>query len=212
MSIWDPLPFQWWHFDFREGPMPLVELLTPDGYRRFPWKNGRGELVVIDREGSESWEDMGVAWHFGRTAIVEEGPVSDYTGYERLQVVIRGAGLVLVGPDCEIDLRVPMRAQRYDGATPIRTVLEQGAVEVVNLIADRARFAIDLRMGDTGAEMPCRTGRHVVYAPVGAARLDIGGRTFSLAEDYALRVRTSSETTITLQSGRVLLGSIHDRH
>ena len=62
---------------------------------------------------------MGVAWHFGRTAIIEAGPFSDYTGYERLQVVTKGAGLVLVAAGDEIDLRRPMHPRRYDGGTPI---------------------------------------------------------------------------------------------
>ena len=148
-----------------------------------PWKNGRGELVVIDSEGGKSWQDMGVAWHFGRTAIIEEGPFSDYTGYERLQVVTKGAGLVLVAPDHEIDLRLPMHPRRYDGGTPIRTLLEKGPVEVVNLIADRGRFDIDLRVGKAGAQMFCKSGRHVVYAPVGAALVEIDGHAYTLAED-----------------------------
>lgn len=191
--------------------MLLVEELTPEGYRRIPWKNGRGELISIDREGADRWESMGVAWHFGRTAIIEEGPFSDYTGYERLQVVIRGTGLVLVAPDHEIDLRVPMRPQRYDGGLAIRTVLEHGPVEVVNLIADRARFSIDLRAGETGAQLHCRAGRHLVYAPAGAAHVDIGGRVHALAEDHALRVRAALETVVTVRDGRVLVGSIYDR-
>ncbi|MEZ0301928.1 MAG: HutD family protein [Hyphomicrobiaceae bacterium] len=191
--------------------MPLVEILAPEGHRRMPWKNGRGELVVIDSEGGKSWQDMGVAWHFGRTAIIEEGPFSDYTGYERLQVVTKGAGLVLVAPDHEIDLRLPMHPRRYDGGTPIRTLLEKGPVEVVNLIADRGRFDIDLRVGKAGAQMFCKSGRHVVYAPVGAALVEIDGRAYTLAEDHALRVRTDSGTNVTMQGGQVVVGSIHTK-
>jgi environmental stress-induced protein Ves len=191
--------------------MPLVEPLAPEGYRRIPWKNGRGELVVIDREGGESWQDMGVAWHFGRTAIIEEGPFSDYTGYERLQVVTKGAGLVLIAPDQEIDLRLPMRPRRYDGGTPIRTLLEKGPVEVVNLIASRARFAIDLRVGNAGAQMLCKSGRHVLYAPIGAAQVEVDGCAYTLAEDHALRMRTDSGTNVTVQVGQIIIGSIHEK-
>ncbi len=152
--------------------MPLVEILAPEGHRRMPWKNGRGELVVIDCEGGKSWQDMGVAWHFGRTAIIEEGPFSDYTGYERLQVVTKGAGLVLIAPDHEIDLRLPMHPRRYDGGTPIRTLLEKGPVEVVNLIADRGRFDIDLRVGKAGAAdvLQVRSARRVCACRRGARR------------------------------------------
>lgn len=191
--------------------MPLIEFLPPESYRRIPWKNGRGELVVIDREGDDNWQNMGVAWHFGRTAIVEEGPFSDYTGYERLQVVIKGSGLVLIAPDHEIDLRRPMHPQRYDGGTPIRTRLETGPVEVVNLIANRARFEIDLRVVEARAEMFCDTGLHVVYAPVGTAQIAVDGRTCTLPEDHALRVRADTKTDVTVQDGQVLVGSIRDK-
>jgi uncharacterized protein len=191
--------------------MPLVEPIAPEDHRRIPWKNGRGELVVIDCEGGDSWQNMGVAWHFGRTAIIEEGPFSDYTGYERLQVVTKGAGLVLVAPDHEIDLRLPMHPRRYDGGTPIRTLLKMGPVEVVNLIADRARFDIDLRVGRAGAEMACKFGRHIVYAPVGAAQVEIDGRTCTLKEDHALRLRTASGTKVTVQDSQVVIGSIHSK-
>ncbi len=189
--------------------MSSIEHLGPDTYRRIPWKNGRGEMVVIDGNGEEGWQNVG--WHFGRTAIIEEGPFSDYTGYERLQVVIKGRGLVLVAPDHEIDLRLPMNPRRYDGGTPIRTRLEAGPVEVVNLIADRAKFDIDLRDVGAGALLSCKQGVHVVYAAIGAAKVEIDGRVHMLGEDRALRLTAGHETTVVVKDGRVLIGSIHDR-
>ena len=72
-----------------------------------------------------------------------------------------------------------MHPQRYDGGTPIRTRLEKGPVEVVNLIANRARFDIDLRVGKAGAEVFCRPGRHVVYAPIGTAHVKVDGRAYT---------------------------------
>lgn len=192
--------------------MLKIDHLRAEDYRHIPWKNGRGELIVIAREGGDSWEGAGdrnsVAWHFGRTAIVEEGPFSDYSGYERLQVVIGGAGLVLVAPDREIDLRVPMRPQRYDGGTPIRTRLEQGPVEVVNLIAARARFDIDLQVARAGATLEGRSGWHIVYAPAADARVWIGDREHTLDKDQALRIETGSKIEISVSSGDVLIGSI----
>lgn len=195
----------------RHEPMALIELLVPEGYRRIPWKNGRGELIVIDGEGGDGWQDMGIAWHFGRTAIIEEGPFSDYTGYERMQVVIRGAGLVLVAPDHEIDLRLPMQPRRYDGGTPIRTVLEKGSVEVVNLIARRARFDTDLRVAAKGVELSCKPGRHIVHAPGGEAKVEIEGRDYPLKQDHALRVRARSAQNVLVHNGEVIIGSILDK-
>jgi hypothetical protein len=104
-----------------------------------------------------------------------------------------------------------MHPRRYDGGMPIRTLLEKGPVEVVNLIADRGRFDIDLRVGNTGAGLSCRPGRHVVYAPVGAALVVVDGRAYTLAEDHALRVHADSGTHVTVQDGQVLVGSIHNK-
>ena len=122
----------------RQDHMPLVEPLVPEGYRCISWKNGRGELVVIDSEGPKL-AGHGVAWHFGRTAIIEEGSFSDYTGYERLQVVTKGGSRT----HCtrSRDRPAPAHAspalrRRHAGPHPARN----GPVEVVNLIANRARF------------------------------------------------------------------------
>ena len=191
--------------------MPTIARLGPDRYRRLPWKNGRGELVLIDGEGTGNWQDMGVAWHFGRTAIVEEGPFSDYRGYERLQVVIKGSGLVLIAPDHEVDLRVPLEPRRYDGGTPIRTRLENGPVEVVNLIADRSRFDIALRVGSPDMKLGCPPGRHLVFAPTGAARVTADGTAYDLPEDHALRLETKEQSTIHVLDGIVLVASIYGK-
>lgn len=195
----------------RQDAMPTIEHLAPDRYRRLPWKNGRGELVLIDGEGTGSWQDMGVAWHFGRTAIVEEGPFSDYRGYERQQVVIKGSGLVLVAPDHEIELRNPLEPRRYDGGTPIRTRLENGPVEVVNLIADRARFDIDLRVGRPGTKLGYSPGRHVVLAATGAARVNVDRTACNLPDEHALRFDAGEQGAIQILEGIVLLGSVCDK-
>lgn len=186
-----------------------IDHLRPEGYRRIPWKNGRGEVVVVACEDGAGWPD--IDWHFGRTAIIEAGPFSDYTGYERLQVVIQGRGLVLIAPDHDIDLRSPLMPRRYDGGTPIRTRLEAGPVEVVNLIARRAKFEIDLRVVDAGATAFCPPGSHVVHAAVGAAQVAIDGGSHALDADQALLFRTGSELQLTVQDGLVLIGSIRDR-
>lgn len=185
-----------------------IERLEPAHYRRTPWKNGGGELVVIAAGGGEGWAAGGVAWHFGRTQIVAPGPFSDLAGFERLQVVIKGRGLVLVTPTYEIDLRQPFRPQRYDGGTPIVTRLEAGPVEVVNLIANRERFDIELRVGDAGETLALGQGEHVVHAPIEAAVIEIEGKRMELPEDHAVQIRSEAATVLKVVAGRALIGSI----
>jgi uncharacterized protein len=185
-----------------------VGRLDPAGYRRIPWKNGGGELVVIAAGGGDGWAAGGASWHFGRTQIVVPGPFSDLAGFERLQVVIKGRGLVLVTPTDEIDLRHPFRPQRYDGGTPIVTRLEHGPVEVVNLIADRRRFDIDLQVGEAGETITLCAGEHVVYAPLEAVAIELDAERMELPEDHAVQVRAEAGTVLKITAGRALIGSI----
>ena len=190
--------------------MPVsIERLDPGSYRRTPWKNGGGELVIIADGGGEGWGSGGLAWHFGRTAIVAEGPFSDLSGFERLQVVIKGRGLVLLTPAGEIDLRVPFQPRRYDGGTPIVTRLEDGPVEVVNLIADRKSFDINLRVGEAGESIDLGPGEHIVHAPTEAVVLEVAGQRHELPGDHALRARSDAWTDCLVVSGRALVGSVY---
>ena len=132
----------------------MITLLAPSQYRRMPWKNGGGTATDVATDRATGGE----VWRFGRTAIPVPGPFSDYTGYDRVQVVIGGHGLVLDGPDGEIDLRTPFKVVRYKGELPLVSRLEAGPVEVVNLIADRAQFKVDLRVLVEGSERHCRRG------------------------------------------------------
>ena len=188
--------------------MIAIEPLAPHDYTRVPWKNGRGALTVIDRSVAEGWDRTAAVWHFGRTTIVEDGPFSDYSGFERLQVAIEGAGLTLVAPDHEIDIATPFTVVRYDGGLPIRTRLAACPVEVVNLIANKALFDIDLHVCHAGQTSLLARGRHVAYAPKGPARVTVGAETFSIAENHALRIRSKRVGSLRVDDGTVLLASI----
>jgi environmental stress-induced protein Ves len=178
----------------------MIVALDPAGYRRTPWKNGGGVTVDIAEH-----ED---AWRFGRTPITAPGPFSDYTGFDRAQVLVAGGGLVLQTPDGCIDLRTPLRPVAFAGETPIVSRLEAGPVEVVNLIGKRARVRIDLQVLQAGAALGRSAGTHIAYAAVGAAALAIDGHPHRLATDHALRLEVDSPTMVACTEGVLLLGSV----
>lgn len=188
--------------------MPDIELLDPEHYRHIPWKNGKGVLVQIAGEGGESWSGNAMGWHYGRTSITMPGPFSDLSGYERLQTVIKGQGLVLETPGGDIDLRHPFRPQRYDGGTPIVTRLENGSVEVANLIARKEKFRIDLRVVSAGEQILCGPGEHIFHAATEDACVQVRGSECSIPDDHALRIRASVETLVSIVKGRALIASV----
>ena len=181
-----------------------VTPLDPARYRRVPWKNGGGVSVDI------AWE--GETWRFGRTPITAPGPFSDYTGQERLQVLVAGRGLVLQTPGGEIDVRQPFRPVRFAGETPIVSRLEAGPVEVVNLIGERARVALDLAVLRAGEQLPLGPGRTIAYCAAGPARCRLGDRTYDLPAEGGLDIDGSggllSGGLLAVTDGLLVVGNV----
>ncbi len=178
-----------------------VTRLDPTQYITTPWRNGGGVTVDIAEEGD--------AWRFGRTPIVAPGPFSDYRGFDRVQVLVAGSGLVLQTPGGEIDVRQPFRPVRFAGETPIVSRLEAGPVEVVNLIGDRARVRIDMKILDAGRTLRLGPGTHVVYNPHGNSSLEVGGARHVLTDDHALRLEAADATVLAGKSGCLLVATIN---
>ena len=179
---------------------PLITPLDPDHYRRTPWKNGGGVTIDIAFDGD--------VWRFSRTPITVAGPFSDYTGFDRMQVLVAGSGLVLQTPAGEIDVRQPFRPVRFAGETPIVSRLESGPVEVVNLMGDRSRVSIDLAVLEAGRTRDLGPGLHIAYCPGGRARLRIDDETYDLEADGGLRIEENKERAVGLRTGLIVLGSV----
>ena len=193
---------------------PVLKPLSPETFRSKPWKNGGGVTVDIAdacQPGADpsGWE--GMVWRLGRTAIVQPGPFSDLTGYERLQAVIVGSGLVLEGASGEIDLRRAFEPVRYDGGLPLVSRLENGPVEVVNLIVDRALCSADMVAPVVGGAMALTGGIHILYAPGEAVTAHCDGAEVTVPGGHALRIDAESEITLTVEAGQALLATIRLR-
>lgn len=183
---------------------PRYRPLSPADYLLSPWKNGGGVSTTIAGEclpGASHGDWSCVIWQLGRTQIIAPAPFSDLSGFERMQLVIGGRGLVLETPEGDIDLRIPFHPVRYDGGTPIVSRLENGPVEVVNLIARRDLVAIDLvvlaEAGDIArnSEISLPPGQHIVYAPTTKTNVLLDGIEMILPTHHAV----SLDRAATLQ-------------
>ncbi len=181
-----------------------ITRLDPTHYVTTPWRNGGGVTVDI----AVVTDEAGDVWRFGRTPIVQPGPFSDYTGFDRVQVLVAGSGLVLDTPDGEIDVRQPFRPVRFAGETPIVSRLEAGPVEVVNLIGNRAKVQVDIKVLDEGHSLRLGPGTHIVYNPLGDSAFDIDGTRQLLPSDHGLRLEAADGTVLAGRGGCLLVASI----
>jgi len=188
-----------------------VAALDPALYRRSPWKNGGGVTIDIAddcRPGTTPGAWDGVIWRLGRTAIVAAAPFSDLTGYDRIQAVVVGRGLVLETPDGRIDVRAPFHPVRFRGETRIVSRLEAGPVEVVNLIGDRAAVRLDMVFLIEDESCALGPGTHIAYAPNGPAVLTGAHHRHALSAEHAVRLDTTEAAALRCDAGLALIASI----
>jgi uncharacterized protein len=177
----------------------VITPLDPERYVRTPWKNGGGVTVDIAADGD--------VWRFSRTPIVMPGAFSDYTGFDRAQVLVSGSVLVLRTPTGEIDVRRPFRPVRFAGETPITSRLEAGPVEVVNLLGERSRVGIDLGVLAAGESRLLGDGIHIAYCPGGRATVRIAGGIHELSADGGLRIE-HEPGRLDCVAGLIVVGSV----
>ena len=116
--------------------------LTPEDYRRMPWKNGGGvtEEIALDPPGGH-WEGPSrILWRVSTALVASSGPFSLFPGYDRFLAVVDGGALEL-----HVEGREPERLHPRGGVCAfsgdVRTegILLEGPCRDFNLFVDRSR-------------------------------------------------------------------------
>ncbi len=84
------------HFVWRGQPTCMV-ILRAATYREMPWKNGGGTT----RQIATASDDLSPSWRLSMAHIGRDGPFSNFCGYDRTILPIRGNGIVLSFDDLE---------------------------------------------------------------------------------------------------------------
>lgn len=146
--------------------MPTTRILRMSDARIRPWKNGRGqtsEILVLPDGADFSRGDFDV--RISRAAVVEDGPFSNFAGFDRVLVVVSGNGIVLDHGDGRPPHRLaPHSPYRFSGDAATVGRLIDGPIEDFNVITRRGSAraettAIDARP----AAIDCSASRVFVH-------------------------------------------------
>jgi uncharacterized protein len=115
---------------------------------------------------------------------------------------------VLKSPTQEFDEREPFTTVRFTGELEIATRLEEGPVEVVNLMGRRGAVALELEALNAPGERRLPAGTHLIYAAHGDCDIRLDGTDFAISHENTLKVELTGASTLALVSGLAVLGSI----
>jgi environmental stress-induced protein Ves len=112
-----------------------VQIVRQSQFKASPWKNGGG----ITHEALRVPERGAFRWRVSIAHIDVSGPFSDFAGYARTMVLLRGAGVALKLSDgTQRIMRAPGDLAQFDGAQRVACELLNGPCVDLNLMTANA--------------------------------------------------------------------------
>jgi hypothetical protein len=121
-----------------------MRIVRQSQFKSSPWKNGGG--ITHEAMRSPSRGDV-FRWRVSVAHIDTSGPFSDFAGYARTMVLLRGAGIALKLSDgTRRDLRAVGEMAQFDGALGVECELLDGPCVDLNLMTSNAMGPVRARI------------------------------------------------------------------
>jgi uncharacterized protein len=146
-----------------------MQIVRQASFKAVPWKNGGGvthEAMRVPADGDP------FRWRVSVAHIDVSGPFSDFTGYERKMVLLKGGGVELRFANGAVRaLRAVGEMVEFDGALAAQCELIDGPCVDLNLIVAKPLPRVSarvLRLRET-LTVPGAAGRATLAFPIDAA-------------------------------------------
>ena len=80
--------------------MKPFKIYSPEDFQTLPWRNGLGSTVELISEILEGHEAF--SWRLSIASVANDGPFSDFSGYDRTLLLLEGAGITLHNPNATL--------------------------------------------------------------------------------------------------------------
>ena len=120
-----------------------------DDHTLVPWKNGQGVTreIAVARDGS------GFLWRLSIASVDRTGPFSDFSGYDRVIMLLEGDGLILdFGAHGRAVMAQPFVPQRFDGDWATHATLLGGPLTDFNVMTARDGASADVAVMKANAQ------------------------------------------------------------
>ena len=117
--------------------MKPFKIYSPEDFKTLPWRNGLGSTVELISESLEGHEAF--SWRLSIASVANDGPFSDFSGYDRTLLLLEGTGITLNNPNgSSIELNSPLDCAHFKGEDLINASLHDGPIKDFNVMTLRS--------------------------------------------------------------------------
>ncbi|WP_024333297.1 HutD/Ves family protein [Desulfotignum balticum] len=163
------------------------QIIGPEDFKELPWKNGQGTTVELRVCRGDTGE--GFFWRLSRAHVCSDGPFSDFSGYDRILVLLAGKGMDLFHEESEgCQLSRAFDRVKFSGDWKTRAFLKDGPIEDFNIMTKQGHC----------------TAKVDVFTSFGENQLAVDAREFLVyAPDHAISMNGLDSKNILLPKGHL---------
>ncbi len=120
----------------------MIQIITPEQFKTIPWKNGKGQTteLAISENGTINNFD----WRLSIASVVEDGPFSNFSGFERNLILLEGEGIELTHDVEHVDiLDKPLSVSSFNGGSKTVGKLIDGPIIDFNLMTKNGKYQVE---------------------------------------------------------------------
>jgi environmental stress-induced protein Ves len=137
----------------------------PDSYRTVPWRNGRGETLVLRSAAAPDAADF--AWRLSIAMVDSDGPFSHFPRCDRTLILLDGSGLTLTHDNGQVDtLGKRFASAEFSGDGGTLAALHDGPIRDFNVMTHRdyCAAAVTVLEGDEEKSLAVDSEVLLIYA------------------------------------------------
>ncbi|HOO62837.1 MAG TPA: HutD family protein [Synergistaceae bacterium] len=185
----------------------------PETFRISPWKNGGGKTTEL--YASYAPGEKQFLWRISMAGVIQDGAFSDFSGYDRVLLLLEGKGMTLFHEDHgTARMEKPLDLARFSGNWKTRAVLLDGPLRDFNVMTRRDRCTAEVTVFSPEGEYPLAPGgdHFLLYLPWNAGTLlSSKGECLSLPPGHLLHFQGPREESWTLRCKEGIGVTIHEK-
>jgi len=119
------------------------QTISPENFKSIPWKNGKGKTIEVAINEGGTLDNFD--WRLSMADVVEDGEFSNFNGYLRNLVLIKGNAIALCHDDQGTDkLNNYLDFATFDGGNQTFGQLPDGPITDFNIITDIEKYSVNV--------------------------------------------------------------------